>query len=65
MKITKNTKLSKLLEVNPKAAEILFDAGLSCVGCPMMAQETIGQGCLGHGMNEKEIDELLEKLNEK
>ena len=32
--ITKKTKFSKILEGNEKAAEILFEAGLHCVGCP-------------------------------
>jgi len=65
MKITSKTKLNKILEKNPEAAEILFEAGLSCVGCPMAMAETLEQGCLAHGMNSKEIDKLLEKLNKK
>lgn len=64
-KITKKTKLSELINESPKAAEILFKEGLSCVGCPMAMQETIEQGCLAHGMNEKDIDKLIEKLNKK
>lgn len=65
MKITKKTKLSEILAKNEKAAETLFEAGLSCIGCPMAMQETIEEGCLAHGMNQKEIDELIERLNEK
>jgi hybrid cluster-associated redox disulfide protein len=65
MKITKKTKMNELLEKNPKAAEILFEAGLSCVGCPMAMQETIEQGCLAHGISKKEIDELVKRLNGK
>jgi len=65
MKITKKTKMSELLQKKPEAAEILFKAGLSCVGCPMAMQETIEQGCLAHGMSKKEIDKLIEKLNKK
>lgn len=65
MKITKKTKLSAILGKNPEAAEILFEAGLSCVGCPMAMSETIEQGCLAHGMSKKEIDKLIERLNEK
>ncbi|MBU4069919.1 MAG: DUF1858 domain-containing protein, partial [Nanoarchaeota archaeon] len=40
-KITKKTKLSELLSANPDAAEILFDAGMSCCGCPCSQQESI------------------------
>lgn len=65
MKITPKTKLNELLEKKPEAAEILFEAGLSCIGCPMAMQETIEQGCLAHRMNKKDIDELIEKLNKK
>ena len=63
MKITKNTKISKIVEEKPEAVEILFDAGMCCVGCPMAQQETLEQGCLGHGMNEEKINELVERLN--
>ena len=65
MKITKKTKLSVLLNKKPEAAEILFEAGLTCVGCPMAANETIEQGCLAHSMTKKNIDELIKKVNEK
>lgn len=65
MKITKKTKLSELLGKNPKAAEVLFEAGLPCVGCPMAMNETLEQGCLAHGMTKKQIDELIKRLNEK
>lgn len=63
MKITKKTKLSELIKENPKAAEILFGQGLSCIGCPMAMQETLEQGCLAHGMSKKDIDELIKRLN--
>ena len=63
MKITKETKLSALLQKNPEKAEILFEAGMHCLGCPMAMQETLEQGCLAHGMGEKEIEELVSKLN--
>ena len=62
MKITKKTKLSKIIE-KPAAAKILIEAGMHCIGCPMMSQETLEQGCLVHGMTKKEIDSLIKKLN--
>ena len=64
MKITKKTKFSEILESREDAAEILFKAGLHCVGCPMTAQENLEDGCLAHGMSGKDIDKLLEELNE-
>ena len=65
MKVTNKTKLSEILGKNPKAAEILFEAGMACVGCPMAMQETVEQGCLAHGMNKKEIERLIKELNKK
>jgi len=62
-KITRKTKLSAILEINPDAGEILFKQGLSCIGCPMAMQETLEEGCLAHGMNKKDIDKLIERLN--
>ena len=62
-KITGKTKLSEVLNLNSKAAEVLFQEGLMCVGCPMAMQETLEQGCRAHGMNKKKIDEIIERLN--
>jgi len=60
---TKKTKINELIEQKPEAIEILFEAGMGCVGCPMAQQETIEQGCKAHGMNDKDIKELIEGIN--
>jgi len=65
MKITKKTKISKLMEEKPEAGERLFEAGMGCCGCPMAQQETIEDGCKAHGMNEKEIEKLVKELDKK
>ena len=62
-KINKKTKLSEVFKTNDKAIKILMKEGFSCMGCPMAMQETIEEGCKAHGMNEKEIEELIKKLN--
>lgn len=64
MKITKETKLSEVMQ-NRKAVELLIGKGISCLGCPMAMQETIEDGCLSHGMTKKEIEELIKRMNEK
>ena len=64
-KINPNTKLSEILKINPDAAEILFEEGLSCIGCPMAMQETLEEGCLAHGMSKKDIVKLIGELNKK
>ena len=64
-KITKKTKLIQMLKKDKKAAELLFNEGLSCLGCPMSMEETIEQGCKAHGFSDKQIDELIKKINTK
>ena len=63
MKITKKTKLVKLAN-NVETVEILTDIGLHWIGCFASQFETLEQGCKGHGMSDKEIDELIKRLNE-
>ncbi len=64
-KITKNSLIGEILKEYPELAETLIEIGLHCIGCPMMSQETIEQGCRAHGMSDKEIDKLIEILNKK
>lgn len=63
--ITKETKISEIVNSKPEAVEILFGAGMSCIGCPMAQQETLEEGCKAHGMSDKEIKKLVEKFNGK
>lgn len=63
MKITKKTKIAEIVKKKPDAVKLLFGAGMMCVGCAMAQQETLEQGCKAHGMNNKEIDELIKKVN--
>ena len=63
MKITKKTSMFEILMNKPEAAEILFEAGMHCVGCPMAQMESLEEGCRAHGMSEKEIDKIVEELN--
>ena len=64
-KITKNTNIMEAVESNPKTGEILAKAGLGCLGCSMAHAETLEQGLVAHGFEEKEIKKIIEKLNKK
>jgi hybrid cluster-associated redox disulfide protein len=61
--ITSKTKFSEILKKDNKAAEILMSEGMSCLGCPMAMEETIGEGCMAHGMSKEETQKLIKKLN--
>jgi len=63
-KITRNSKIDEILRINPNSAEILFEAGIYCIGCSMAQFETLEQGLKVHGFNKKQIDDLIKRLNE-
>ncbi len=62
--ISKNMTFAEILEKHPESVNILFESGLHCIGCGMAMYETLEQGCKAHGMDKKQIDELIKKLNE-
>ncbi|MFN3909950.1 MAG: DUF1858 domain-containing protein [Candidatus Anstonellaceae archaeon] len=64
-KITKNTLIVEIVLNYPELAEELMEIGFHCIGCPASSFETIYEGCLVHGLNEKEIEAFIKKLNEK
>lgn len=59
--ITKDTPISEVLKMKPKAAEILMEYGMGCLGCPSAQMETVGQAAMVHGID---LEKLLEKLNQ-
>lgn len=62
--VTKEMLLSEIVERYPELVEVLmYDYGLHCVSCFAAEMETLGQGAMGHGMSEEEIDEMLKTLN--
>lgn len=60
MKITGETLISDILRMNPKAAEILMNNGMGCLGCPSAQMESLAQAAEIHGIN---LEALLEELN--
>ena len=64
-KVTEDMTFQEVLTKYPEAAPIMMKFGLHCIGCHMSAMETVEQGCLGHGMDEKKIKDMLKEINEK
>ncbi|MEK6830615.1 MAG: iron-sulfur cluster assembly accessory protein [Nanoarchaeota archaeon] len=66
-KITKDILISEVLALNPSKsavlAEMLLDFGIHCIGCGASTFETLGQGVLGHGFSEQQLDKLIDDLN--
>ena len=62
-KITKDMTLGEVVTKYPKAAEVMLKQGLHCVGCHVAAYETVEQGAMAHGFDNKQIKKLLEDMN--
>jgi len=55
--------ISDILAICPQAMPILFDAGLGCAMCPMAGIESLRDGCLAHGMDDAEIQKIVDAIN--
>lgn len=64
-KITKQTLIGEALKICPESAEIMFDYGLHCIGCCGATMESIEDGAKAHGLSDKEIQEMMDKINKK
>ena len=65
-KITKDMLILDILEKYPDLASVLTDEyGFHCVGCMAASMESLEDGALVHGMADKEINEMVVKLNQK
>ena len=61
MKVTKDTIIGDILDINAEAAApIFFGMGMHCLGCPHSRGESIEEACAVHGTD---ADELVERIN--
>ncbi|MFH0836203.1 MAG: DUF1858 domain-containing protein [Candidatus Micrarchaeota archaeon] len=61
--ITKDMRIGDLIQKYPAAVGPLAEAGFHCIGCPASSMESIEDGAKAHGLNDKQIAELIEKMN--
>ena len=57
--------IADIVEKYPVCIEIMLRYGLHCVGCHVAADESLEQGAKGHGMDDEQIEEMLDDMNEK
>ncbi|OGJ53918.1 hypothetical protein A3D11_00680 [Candidatus Peribacteria bacterium RIFCSPHIGHO2_02_FULL_49_16] len=62
--IQRNMRVIDVIALVPGAESLFLEYGLHCVRCSLNTVETLEEGCLGHGMNEEDIDDLIGDLNE-
>ena len=59
-KVTKDTMIGELLQINADIAPLLLGIGMHCLGCPASRGESIEEACAVHGTD---ADALVEKIN--
>ena len=60
MKITQQSIIGDVLDMNRDTAQFFFAIGMHCLGCPASRGETIEQACAVHGTD---ADALVAEIN--
>lgn len=60
MKITENSIIGEVLDLDNGCAPFFLEMGMHCLGCPHARSESIGDACKAHGAD---VNDLLAKLN--
>lgn len=55
--------LNQFPQKSQKLTQAMQNKGLQCVGCHAATWETLEMGVLGHGMDEEDLEGLIETLN--
>ena len=60
-KVTPDTIIGDILDLDMDTAPYFFESGMHCLGCPASRGESIADACAVHGTD---VNALVEKLNE-
>lgn len=58
-RVTKDTTIGELLQLDPEIANVLTNIGMHCIGCPSSQMETLEQAADVHGLD---ADDLVEDI---
>jgi hybrid cluster-associated redox disulfide protein len=64
VKISRESNLAEVVFKYPKAAKVLLDRGMHCVGCVAAQFDTIEAGAKAHGFSDEDVESLVAHLNE-
>ena len=59
-KVTGETMIGELLQIDANIAPMLLNIGMHCLGCPSSQMETIAEAAMVHGIDP---DELVSDIN--
>ena len=58
-RVTKDTMIGDLLQIDQNVAPLLLNIGMHCLGCPSSQMETIAEAAMVHGIDP---DMLVEEI---
>lgn len=58
-RVTKDTTIGEVIQIDAGVIPILMGAGMHCVGCPSSAGETLEEAAMVHGIDS---DMLVEEI---
>ncbi|HNX15451.1 MAG TPA: DUF1858 domain-containing protein [Oscillospiraceae bacterium] len=61
MKITKDSLIGDILDLDRTTAAFFLEMGMHCLGCPSARGETLEQACQVHGVD---VEEMVTKIND-
>ena len=59
-RVTKDTIIGDLLQIDQNVAPLLLNIGMHCLGCPSSQMETIEEAAMVHGLDP---DDLVVEIN--
>ena len=59
-RVTKDTMIGDLLQIDQNVAPLLLNIGMHCLGCPSSQMETIEEASMVHGLDP---DDLVVEIN--
>lgn len=59
-RVTKDTMIGDLLQIDQNVAPLLLNIGMHCLGCPSSQMETIEAAAMVHGLDP---DDLVVEIN--
>lgn len=61
MKVTKDTVIGEILDMDRTTAPYFLEMGMHCLGCPASRGETVEEACAVHGVS---VDAIVARINE-
>ena len=62
--VSKDMYIKDILAQDRGVIPILLQQGLHCLGCPSAQMETLEEAAYVHGMDDSEVDGLVDSINE-